>query len=139
MIKFFSENDFQIQKEEALIDWLSSIISSEECTLGDVSFIFCSDDFLHGINLEFLDHDTFTDIISFDYSLGNELHGEIYMSTERIIENANELSLPFLDELHRVIVHGVLHLCGYKDKTKEDASKMRQKENEALATRKSVK
>jgi len=139
MIEFFSENDFQIQKEEALIGWLSTIISSEKCALGDISFIFCSDNFLHGINLEFLNHDAFTDIISFDYSLGNELHGEIYISTERITENANELNVSFFDELHRVIVHGILHLCGYKDKTIEDASKMRVKENDALAAREAVK
>lgn len=135
MIEFFSENDFQIQEETAVKGWLSKIISSEECALGDISFIFCSDAFLHGINLEFLNHDTFTDIISFDYSLGNELHGEIYISTERIIDNAKELGLSFIDELHRVIAHGILHLCGYKDTTKEDASEMRLKENDALAMR----
>jgi probable rRNA maturation factor len=139
MIEFFSENDFQIQEGDALIEWLSKLISSEERTLGDISFIFCSDDFLHGINLEFLNHDTFTDIITFDYSLGSELHGEIYISTERIADNAKDLDLSFLEELHRVIAHGVLHLCGYKDKAMEDAIKMRGKENEALSTRKLFK
>jgi len=139
MIEFFSENDFQLQNNDAVIEWLTGLISSEEYSLGELSYVFCTDAYLHNINLEFLNHDTFTDIISFDYSLGKEVHGEIYISTERVAENAKERNLDFDDELHRVIAHGALHLCGFKDKTKEEVSIMRQKEEEALKARKSIK
>jgi len=132
MIDFFSENEFQLQNKEAIIEWLSQIIASESHTLGDVSFVFCDDEYLHRINLEFLNHDTYTDIISFDYSLGSEVHGEIYISTERVKENSGQLSTVFSDELHRVIVHGILHLCGYGDKTEQEAATMREKEDAAL-------
>ena len=139
MIEFFSENDFQLQNNDAVIKWISGIISSEEYTLGELSFVFCSDTYLHKINLEFLNHDTLTDIISFDYSLGSEVHGEIYISTDRVEENAKERNLEFIDELHRVMAHGVLHFCGYKDKTEEEATTMRRKEEEALELRKEYK
>ena len=136
MIEFFSENEFQLQNEDTIIKWLSQLISKEEYTLGELSFVFCNDQYLHAINLEFLNHDTLTDIISFDYSLGKELHGEIYISTERVKENAVDLEIDFLDELHRVLAHGALHLCGYGDKTDDEVAVMRRKENEALGARK---
>lgn len=132
MIEFFSENDFQLQNEGAIIKWLSQIISSEKYTLGEVSFVFCDDEYLHKINLEFLNHDTYTDIITFDYSLGREINGEIYVSTQRVKENASQLSIEFTEELHRVMVHGILHLCGYGDKTALEVKIMREKEDEAL-------
>ena len=132
MIEFFSENEFQLQREVAITEWLSQIISSEEYVLGELSIVFCNDEFLHRINLEFLNHDTLTDIISFDYSLGKEVHGEIYVSTERVADNAQDLNLEFEEELHRVLAHGVLHLCGYGDKTDDEVTIMRSKENEAL-------
>lgn len=138
MIEFFSENDFQLNQEEELKDWISSIISSEGFVTGDISFVFCNDDYLHSINLEFLNHDTLTDIISFDYSLGKELHGEIYISTERVKDNAKELKVSETDELHRVIIHGVLHLCGHKDKTMEQENSMRNRENASLKARKFI-
>ena len=97
--------------------------------------IFCDDEFLLDINKEFLHHDTLTDIISFDYSLGKQIHGEIYISVERVAENAINFETEFLDELHRVIIHGILHYCGYKDKTETSAKEMRLKENEALKQR----
>ena len=132
MIEFISENEFQLQREVAITEWLSQIISSEEYVLGELSIVFCNDEFLHRINLEFLNHDTLTDIISFDYSLGKEVHGEIYVSTERVADNAQDLNLEFEEELHRVLAHGVLHLCGYGDKTDDEVTIMRSKENEAL-------
>lgn len=138
MIEFFSENEFQLQNEDTVITWLSQIISSEEYALGELSFVFCNDKFLHSINLEFLNHDNFTDIISFDYSLGSELHGEIYISTERVAENAKEREIHFRDELHRVMAHGVLHLCGYGDKTDVEVANMRGKEDEALRMRNDI-
>jgi probable rRNA maturation factor len=97
--------------------------------------VFCDDDYLHKLNLQFLNHDTLTDIISFDNSLGKQIHGEIYISVERVKENAGTYQVAFLEELHRVIIHGVLHFCGYKDKTKKQQETMSRKENEALDLR----
>ena len=96
--------------------------------------MFCNDEYLHKLNLEFLNHDTLTDIISFDYSVGKELHGDIFISVERVADNAKDFEVDFDQELHRVIIHGVLHYCGYKDKTDEDANVMREKENYYLKT-----
>ncbi len=100
-----------------------------------MDYVFCSDELLHSINTEFLNHDTLTDIITFDYSLGKELHGEIYISTDRVRENARMYEVEFENELHRVIIHGILHLCGYSDKTEADKLEMRRKENECLEAR----
>lgn len=129
MIEFFSETDFNLEDEESVKDWISKTIISEDFKVGDLAFIFCDDEYLHRINLQFLHHDTLTDIITFDYNLGKEVHGEIYISIERILENATEFKVSFNEELHRVIIHGVLHLCGYKDKSEADVKQMRSKEN----------
>ncbi len=136
MISFYSENDFNLEHEEEVKSWISSIILNEDCLEGEITFVFCSDDYLLKINEEFLNHNTYTDIISFDYSLDKELHGEIYISTERIVENAGEYRTSFNDELHRVIIHGILHLCGYNDKDEKEREIMRNKENQALLSRK---
>jgi rRNA maturation RNase YbeY len=136
MINFYAENDFSLEQKKEVSDWLKATIDSEGYVVGEITFVFCSDQFLLEINKEFLQHDTFTDIISFDYSLGKEVHGEIYISTERVAENSEEFGTSFNDELHRVLVHGVLHLCGYKDKKKKDREVMRKKENESLLARK---
>jgi len=135
MIELYSEIDFEVPKRETVLNWLSRIISSEGKEMGDIGIVFCDDQELHRINVEFLNHDTFTDIITFDYSLGSQLHGEIYISVDRVKENAEKFGCSFLDELHRVMCHGVLHLIGYKDKTKKEADLMRKKENEFLETR----
>lgn len=132
MIEFFSETDFELTNKEQIASWISTIVTNEKHELGEVTYIFCDDAYLHKLNLQFLQHDTLTDIISFDNSLGIQIHGEIYISIERVRENAKEFSETFTDELHRVIIHGMLHFCGYKDKTKEEESKMREKENAAL-------
>ena len=132
MIDFFFETDFLLQDEEALKKWIISTIAKENHTLGELTFVFCDDDHLHKINLEFLKHDTLTDIITFDYTLGKQLIGEIYISIDRVKENALEFSISFDEELRRVIIHGVLHLCGFKDKTIEDEKQMRQKEDQYL-------
>lgn len=129
MINFNFENDFTLNNEEAISNWISRVIALEGCKLGDINYIFCDDKYLHKINLDFLDHDTLTDIISFDYSVGKELHGDIFISVERVMDNAKDFKVKFDEELHRVIVHGVLHYCGYKDKSEEDAKVMREKEN----------
>ena len=135
MIEFYSETDFKIEDTKALSHWISEIILHENHELGDLTYVFCDDDFLHKLNLQFLNHDTLTDIISFDNSLGKQIHGEIYISVERVKENAGTYQVAFLEELHRVIIHGVLHFCGYKDKTKKQQETMSRKENEALDLR----
>ena len=135
MIEFYSETDFKIEDTKALSHWISEIILHENHELGDLTYVFCDDAYLHKLNLQFLNHDTLTDIISFDNSLGKQIHGEIYISVERVKENAGTYQVAFLDELHRVIIHGVLHFCGYKDKTKKQQETMSRKENEALNLR----
>jgi len=132
MIEFYSETDFELSNQDQIISWISKIVEQENCELGEVSYIFCDDNYLHKLNVQFLDHDTLTDIISFDNSLGKQVHGEIYISIDRVRENASQFSDSFIDELHRVIIHGMLHFCGYKDKTQEEEKMMRMKENEAL-------
>jgi rRNA maturation RNase YbeY len=135
MIEFYSETDFKIEDTKALSHWISEIILHENHELGDLTYVFCDDAYLHKLNLQFLNHDTLTDIISFDNSLGKQIHGEIYISVERVKENARTYQVAFLEELHRVIIHGVLHFCGYKDKTKKQQETMSSKENEALDLR----
>lgn len=132
MIEFLSENNFELTRQEARLKWIQEAIRNEGCSEGEISFIFCSDSFLHSLNVEFLQHDTLTDIITFDNSLGSELHGEIYISTDRVRENATVYNVLFEDELSRVLIHGILHLCGYKDKTVEEEREMRDKENHYL-------
>ena len=128
MISFHSEIPFQITAPEQTADWLSSIITQESYNEGEVSIVFCDDEFLHKLNVEFLDHDTLTDVISFDYSVGKEIHGEIFISIERVRENAGEFNQTFEAELSRVMAHGVLHYCGYKDKSTSQTATMRSKE-----------
>lgn len=112
--------------------WFEDVVSRETKTLGDVCLIFCSDDFLLEINQQHLNHDYFTDIVTFDYTFENEVSGDLFISVDRIRENASDFGVTFEEELHRVCIHGILHLCGYKDKTEADELLMRQKENEAL-------
>jgi|TARA_B110000967_G_scaffold116982_1_gene119703 rRNA maturation RNase YbeY len=135
MISFNSEVPFEISNADNAASWLSSIISQEDYNEGEVSIVFCDDEFLHKLNVEFLDHDTLTDVISFDYSMGKEIHGEIFISIERVKENANEFNQTFDAELSRVMAHGVLHYCGYKDKSESDAATMRSKEEFYLQQR----
>ena len=133
MISFNYETDFELPKESQLSNWISATISNEKCKEGEINYIFCDDNYLLKLNEEFLNHDTLTDIISFDYSVGKELHGDIYISVERVADNAKDFNNKFIDELHRVMIHGILHYCGYKDKTEVDEALMRQKENDYLA------
>jgi probable rRNA maturation factor len=133
MINFNYESDFNLDNEEAIASWLSKVILSENKKEGEINYIFCDDDYLHNINMEYLNHDTLTDIISFDYSMGNELHGDVFVSVERVADNAADFNVSFEEELKRVLVHGVLHYCGYKDKSEEDAALMRSKEDEKIA------
>jgi probable rRNA maturation factor len=132
MISFNYENDFELSNEEQFSNWISRVIASEEKKEGEISYIFCDDDYLLNLNEQYLNHDTLTDIISFDYSMGNEIHGDIFISTERVKDNAADFKVSFEEELKRVMAHGVLHYCGYKDKTEEDEALMRSKEDEKI-------
>ncbi|MCF6131431.1 rRNA maturation RNase YbeY [Flavobacterium wongokense] len=132
MISFNYELDFKLENETLYSDWISKVISSEIKNEGEINYIFCDDEYLLEINQQYLDHDTLTDIISFDYSIGNELHGDIFISIERVRENASDFEVAFEEELKRVMAHGVLHYCGYKDKTEEDEKLMRLKEEEKM-------
>lgn len=135
MIDFFSETEFNLQNTEEVANWVSKIITNENREEGEISYIFCDDEYLHKLNVEFLKHDTLTDIISFDNSIGNQINGDIFISVERVKENANSFNTTFENELHRVIIHGILHYCGYKDKNKTEAALMRKKEDVALSQR----
>lgn len=131
-INFFSENGFVLEYKLAYQKWVEASIASEDKFVGDISFIFCDDEYLHKLNLEYLSHDTYTDIISFDNTVGNVLQGDIFISTERVEENALNFNTAFEQELKRVIIHGVLHFCGYKDKSERDKELMRRKEEEKI-------
>ncbi|MCL6293447.1 rRNA maturation RNase YbeY [Jejuia spongiicola] len=132
MIDFNYETEFLLDNSNEVSAWISNVISDEGFKEGDINYVFCNDDYLHNINVEFLNHDTLTDIISFDYSVGKIIQGDIFISIERVKDNAADFKVSFQEELHRVIIHGILHYCGYKDKTNEDAKLMRQKENHYL-------
>ena len=132
MISFNYETDFELENEAQYEDWISRIIESEGFDEGEINYIFCDDEYLHKINVEYLDHDTLTDIISFDYTVGNVLQGDIFVSIERVRDNANDFNVSFEEELKRVLSHGVLHYCGYKDKSPKDEALMRSKEEEKM-------
>lgn len=132
-IAFSSEEiDFCLENEKIIRDWLKEIIEREEKELLSLNFIFCSDEYLYDMNVEYLEHDTFTDVITFPYSAPPIIEGDIFISIDRIKENAKKFKVSFTNELHRVMAHGVLHLCGLGDKSDQEALVMRQKENEAL-------
>ena len=129
MIKYFSSTDFVITNKDELTLWLKLATKKEGRTLGELVFNFCSDESLSKINKEFLNHDTLTDVITFDYSALNEISGEIFISTDRVRENASEFQQSFEVETRRVMIHGLLHLCGYNDKTAKEKELMSDREN----------
>ena len=133
MINYSYQIDFTLPNNEAYSDWLSAVAIAEGYTLSEISFVFCSDEFLYNINTNYLGHDTYTDIITFDYSQEDSLHAEIYISIDRVRDNATTFNTTFLSELSRVMAHGVLHLCGYTDKTIEQQIIMREKEQFYMA------
>ena len=138
MVEVFFEdiNEVPGVNPEFLFSWYSRVCEIEGKELGDVSLIFCSDEHLLEMNKQYLDHDYYTDIITFDYTVGNLVSGDLFVSLDRVADNATRMSLTFDDELHRVCVHGLLHLCGYKDKSEADEKLMRAKEDEMLMLRK---
>jgi rRNA maturation RNase YbeY len=133
-IDFHSECAFTLKDSKKIRSWLSGVSIAERKQVGQLNYIFCDDNFLHKLNLKFLNHDTYTDIITFDNTVGDLLSGDIYISVERVKENALNFGVSFREELSRVIVHGLLHLCGYTDKSKQSQAQMRKKENEYLCT-----
>ena len=128
-IYYHSECDFRLKEDESITKWLKDAISTEEKELGEINYIFCDDQYLLKKNQEYLQHNTFTDIITFDYTEKDRLSADIFISVERVKENAITFAVPFETELRRVIIHGVLHLMGYKDKSAEDAETMKFKED----------
>jgi len=132
MIEFNYEIDFILVEQDVFHQWVEKIVFSEGKTYGDICFIYCDDEYLLNLNKEHLQHDTYTDIITFDYCVGNELCGDIFISIDRVKENAIAFSVSFDNELLRVMSHGILHLCGYKDKSDADTELMRAKEEEKM-------
>jgi rRNA maturation RNase YbeY len=132
---FLEETNYRIRNKSLLRNWLINSISAENKRVGELNIILCSDRYLHKINVDFLQHDTFTDIITFDNSEEDIITGDIFISINRVKENAKIFSVTIKEELHRVIIHGVLHLCGYGDKTGLEKRLMTSKENYYLAER----
>lgn len=132
MIRFDFQKAFPFQPTVEHKQWIKEIIRREEKTPGDVSYLFCDDEYVFQNNVQFLNHDTLTDIITFDECVGDWVQGNILISFDRVVENAEKFQVNLQDEILRVLAHGVLHLCGYKDKTDDEAVVMRRKENEAI-------
>ena len=136
-INFLSEGiEFKLKNQNKLKDWIKGVIKSEKRNLSSLVYVFCPDSYLLSINQDYLKHKTLTDIVTFDYSDGGDVDGEIYISIERVRENASEFKRSFEEELHRVMIHGVLHILGFKDKTPSQKSIMRKKEEACLSLRK---
>ncbi|WP_158839735.1 rRNA maturation RNase YbeY [Polaribacter sp. L3A8] len=133
MVTFNYETEFELKDENLLEYWIDTVVSKEGFSLGELNYIFCDDEYLHKLNVEFLQHDTLTDVISFDNTLGKLISGDIYISVERVADNATDFEVSFINELHRVMIHGVLHYMGLKDKTEEEKKVMRNAEDEALS------
>ncbi|MFZ3272681.1 MAG: rRNA maturation RNase YbeY [Lutibacter sp.] len=133
MIEFNYETDFKLENEELIQNWISNCIDSYGFNEGELNYIFCDDEYLLKLNVEFLEHDTLTDIISFDYSMGKLISGDIFISVERVRENAKIFNQTFDNELNRVMIHGVLHYLGFKDKGEKDKELMRGEEDKCLA------
>ena len=132
MITFNYETSYQLKDESLLENWIESVLVNNGFEIGEINYIFCDDAYLLKLNIEFLQHDTLTDVISFDNSLGKLIAGDIFISSERVLENAAEFKVTFEEEMQRVMIHGVLHYMGFKDKSENDSIKMRGAENEAL-------
>ena len=135
-ISFFIENiNYRLIDKHKLKAWISNACTSEKAKIESIIYIFSDDEFIHQINKDYLRHNTYTDIITFDLSEKDTLDGEIYISLERVKDNAQKFEVKFVDEIHRVMIHGVLHLLGYNDKTPSQQRKMKAKEDFYLSLR----
>ena len=132
MITFNFETLFELKKTTHLEDWVTKIVDNHGFIIGEINYIFCDDAYLHKLNVDFLHHDTLTDVISFDNTIGKLISGDIYISIERVADNAKDYNVSFDKELHRVMIHGVLHYIGFKDKTVLEKKQMTAAEDEAL-------
>ncbi len=130
---YFEDTDFKLRHKTRIKEWLRLVAESEVFTLGNISVILCSDNYILDINQKYLQHDYFTDIITFDYSEGGRISGDLFISVDSVRENSVEYETEFEDELHRVIVHGILHLIGYDDYTEDEIKTMRSKEDYYLS------
>ena len=133
---FNEDTKFSLEDEAGTIEWIQNILYDEGHVDENINYIFCSDDYLHQLNLEYLDHDTYTDIITFDNSeAGENIEADIFISIDRVRENAASLNKSLEEELHRVMIHGLLHIIGYGDKTDSEKQVMREKEDAGLSLR----
>ena len=133
-IRFAVHNiDFELPESQKVRQWVSEVVRQRQKRVGNISYLFCDDEHMLQVNRQFLDHDTYTDIITFDYVAADLISGDILISVDRVGENARMYGMPFDQELHRVIIHGVLHLLGQGDKSPDEAAEMRRQEGEALA------
>jgi rRNA maturation RNase YbeY len=138
-INFHTEEiEFELKQSNAIEEWLKSVIKAEESTLGELNYIFCSDEYLYKMNVEYLQHDTYTDVITFQYA-EEVVHGDVFISIDRIHDNAAHFDVTIEEELSRVLVHGLLHLLGYKDKTEIEQTEMTSKENYYLKQKEALK
>lgn len=126
------EVEFTLPEQEKIEEWISTVVKRRGKRVGEIGYLFCDDKYLINVNREYLNHETYTDIITFDYVAGNIISGDIFISIERVAENAKTFGVPFEQELRRVIIHGVLHLLGQDDKSDEEAKAMRNQEEESL-------
>jgi rRNA maturation RNase YbeY len=135
-IYFFQEDrQYRLRNKKFVRKWIADSVVSENKTPGEINIIFCSDEYLHKINIEYLKHNSFTDIITFDYSSTTSISGDLFISIDRVKENSVIFNKHLTDELHRVIIHGILHLCGYDDKTPRNKEIMTSRENYHLDLR----
>ncbi len=133
-INFYNQEiDFRLKEKAKIRRWISQVVENECKTIGEISYVFCTDTYLLDINQQYLKHNTYTDIVTFDYSEEGKISGDLFISVERVTENAQRFSVNFEHELKRVLVHGILHLCGYKDKSEEDEKVMRAREDYYLS------
>lgn len=140
MIRYFNEDIKFVLKQKLLNNrWLKTVAGSEMRRIGDINIIFCSDNYILDVNMKYLEHDYFTDIITFDYCEKDILSGDLFISIDSVCENASFYGTDFEDELNRVMVHGILHLIGYDDHSESDIAQMRAKENYYLQLRESLK
>ena len=128
----YQKDNFELKQQDIIIRWISGVIQSHQCRVGNINYLFCDDEYELEANRKYLNHDTYTDIITFDYVSGTMVSGDIMISVDRVLENAKKFSVSFEQELRRVIIHGVLHLLGQGDKTPEDEVIMHRREDMAL-------
>lgn len=128
----YQKDDFALVEEAKIRQWIAAVVQVRQCRVGSIGYLFCDDAYLLEANMKYLNHDTLTDIITFDYVEGTLVSGDIMISVDRVGENAVDFGVPFEQELRRVIIHGILHLLGQGDKSEEESKEMRRQENEAL-------